>query len=225
MASSAALSIVGAGAGTWFSGERNLSPGPRKHFLWLSLPGKHSLHYKCFRLIPRTKGFIFALGKEAEDSFLSNMNEDTDDMFDDLFNKYGKVVFRRTDQKPPTAEVDDDAESLAFAVAMAKVASEVKAADIKVLFEKPFVYGNRFFIIATAGVNQMVEREGDGRNYQLSRKAQKGKGAYGGANMTHKHRQNEKSQAMRPSNFSFSISISCISFWVLIIFGFAYFSP
>lgn len=150
MASSAALSIVGAGAGTWFSGERNLSPGPRKHFLWLSLPGKHSLHYKCFRLIPRTKGFIFALGKEAEDSFLSNMNEDTDDMFDDLFNKYGKVVFRRTDQKPPTAEVDDDAESLAFAVAMAKVASEVKAADIKVLFVKPLVYWTRFFIIATA---------------------------------------------------------------------------
>lgn len=44
------------------------------------------------------------------------MNEDTDDMFDDLFNKYGKVVFRRTDQKPPTAEVDDDAESLACKV-------------------------------------------------------------------------------------------------------------
>lgn len=79
--------------------------------------------------------------------------------------------------------------------------------------------------LVIAGVNQMVEREGDGRNYPLSRKAQKGKGAYGGANMTHKHRQNEKSQAMRPSNFSFSISISCISFWVLIIFGFAYFSP
>ena len=33
-------------------------------------------------------------------------------MFDDLFNKYGKVVFRSNDNKPPTAEVDDDAESL-----------------------------------------------------------------------------------------------------------------
>lgn len=39
------------------------------------------------------------------------MNEDTDDMFDDLFNKYGKVVFRRNDKRP-SAEVDDDAESL-----------------------------------------------------------------------------------------------------------------
>lgn len=38
--------------------------------------------------------------------------EDTDEMFDDLFNKHGKVVFRRNDQKPPSAEVDDDAESL-----------------------------------------------------------------------------------------------------------------
>lgn len=44
--------------------------------------------------------------------FLQNVNEDTDDMFDDLFDRYGKVVFRRNDKKPPSAEVDDDAESL-----------------------------------------------------------------------------------------------------------------
>lgn len=41
------------------------------------------------------------------------MSEDTDDMYDDLFKKYGKVVFRRNDQKSTSAEVDDDAESLA----------------------------------------------------------------------------------------------------------------
>lgn len=40
------------------------------------------------------------------------MSEDTDEMFDDLFKKYGKVVYKRSDQKPPTAEIDDDAESL-----------------------------------------------------------------------------------------------------------------
>ncbi|KAH6777121.1 Lojap-related protein [Perilla frutescens var. frutescens] len=80
----------------------------------------------------------------------SNVSEDTDDMFDDLFNKYGKVVFRRNDQKTTTAEVDDDAESLSFAVAAAKVASDVKAADIRLLFVKPLVYWTRFFIIATA---------------------------------------------------------------------------
>lgn len=44
--------------------------------------------------------------------FLQNVNEDTDDMFDRLFDRYGKVVFRRNDKKPPSAEVDDDAESL-----------------------------------------------------------------------------------------------------------------
>ncbi|GMH10579.1 hypothetical protein Nepgr_012420 [Nepenthes gracilis] len=80
----------------------------------------------------------------------SNVNEDADDMFDDLFNKHGKVVFRRNDQKSPVAEVDDDAESLSFAVAMAKIASEVKAADIRVLFVKPLVYWTRFFIVITA---------------------------------------------------------------------------
>jgi hypothetical protein len=43
---------------------------------------------------------------------LQNVSEDTDDKYDELFNKYGKVVFRRNDQKPQSEEVDDDAESL-----------------------------------------------------------------------------------------------------------------
>jgi hypothetical protein len=43
---------------------------------------------------------------------LQNASENTDELYDDLFNKYGKVVFRRNDQKPRSAEVDDDAESL-----------------------------------------------------------------------------------------------------------------
>lgn len=34
-------------------------------------------------------------------------------MYDDLFKKYGKVVYKSNDQKSPTAEVDDDAECLA----------------------------------------------------------------------------------------------------------------
>ncbi|KAL5980184.1 hypothetical protein ACLOJK_036651, partial [Asimina triloba] len=41
-----------------------------------------------------------------------NVNEDTDEMLDDLLEKYGEVVFRRNDQKTPTAEADDDAECL-----------------------------------------------------------------------------------------------------------------
>ncbi|XP_062011955.1 protein Iojap, chloroplastic [Rosa rugosa] len=113
---------------------------------------------KCFWQLPRSKKTSrellrlrrLAQGKEAEDSFIPNVSEDTDDMFDDLFDKYGKVVYSRKDKKAPSAELDDDAESLAFAVELAKVANEVKAGDIKVLFVKPLVYWTRFFIIATA---------------------------------------------------------------------------
>eukprot|EP00262_Sarcandra_glabra_P006168 TRINITY_DN18298_c0_g1_i1.p1 TRINITY_DN18298_c0_g1~~TRINITY_DN18298_c0_g1_i1.p1 ORF type:complete len:220 (+),score=48.13 TRINITY_DN18298_c0_g1_i1:119-778(+) len=89
-----------------------------------------------------------------------NGNGDTDEVFDELFDKYGKVVFKRNDQKPPSAEADDDAESLSFAVALAKVASEVKAADIRVLFVKPLVYWTRFFIIATAFSRPQIDAIG-----------------------------------------------------------------
>ncbi|CDY43388.1 BnaA01g30190D [Brassica napus] len=93
-------------------------------------------------------------------SVTKNVSEDSDEMFDDLFNKYGKVVYKSDDLKSPTAEVDDDAESLAFAVEMAKVASEVKAGDIKVLFVKPLVYWTRFFIIATAFSRPQIDAIG-----------------------------------------------------------------
>uniref|UniRef100_A0A6N2N5M9 Protein Iojap, chloroplastic n=1 Tax=Salix viminalis TaxID=40686 RepID=A0A6N2N5M9_SALVM len=162
MAVSTALSIAGAGAGNRFSCEfqqlgrveTRLSQKPRKHCGWLCL-SRHQLphYYKCFWQESRTEKLSFkknlALRKDSDESFLSNV-EDTDEMFDGLFNKYGKVVFRSNDNKPPTAEVDDDAESLSFAVEMAKVASDVKASDIRVLFVKPLVYWTRFFIIATA---------------------------------------------------------------------------
>ncbi|KAI3774906.1 hypothetical protein L1987_49469 [Smallanthus sonchifolius] len=65
---------------------------------------------------------------------VQNRSQDTDDI----------------DQKSPTSEVDDDAECLAFAVALAKIASDVKAADINLLFVKPLVYWTKFFLISTA---------------------------------------------------------------------------
>lgn len=46
------------------------------------------------------------------------------------------------------------------AVAMAKVANEVKAGDIKVLFVKPLVYWTRFFIIATAFSRPQIDAIG-----------------------------------------------------------------
>ncbi|CAI9286574.1 unnamed protein product [Lactuca saligna] len=79
-----------------------------------------------------------------------NTSQDTDDMYDDLFKKYGKVVYKSNDKKSPVADVDDDAECLAFAVAMAKIASDVKGGDIKLLFVKPLVYWTKFFLITTA---------------------------------------------------------------------------
>ncbi|KAK9112293.1 hypothetical protein Scep_019812 [Stephania cephalantha] len=91
----------------------------------------------------------------------NSVNEDTDDMFDELLDKYGKVVYSsKNDVNRPAAEVDDDAESLSFAVALAKVASEVKAADIRVLFVKPLVYWTRFFIIATAFSRPQIDAIG-----------------------------------------------------------------
>ncbi|XP_057765307.1 protein Iojap, chloroplastic [Salvia miltiorrhiza] len=111
-------------------------------------------------------GFQYLRMSSAQEHFLpplavgSNVSEDTDDMYDDLFEKYGKVVFKRNDQKAVREEVDDDAESLTFAVALAKVASDVKAADIKLLFVKPLVYWTRFFIIATAFSRPQVDAIG-----------------------------------------------------------------
>ncbi|CAN4102511.1 unnamed protein product [Withania somnifera] len=89
-----------------------------------------------------------------------NVSEDTDDMFDDLLRKHGKVVYKSNDQKPVSEEIDDDAESLSVAMAMAKVASDVKAGDIKVLFVKPLVYWTRFFIIATAFSRPQIDAIG-----------------------------------------------------------------
>lgn len=46
------------------------------------------------------------------------------------------------------------------AVAMAKVVSDVKASDIKVLFVKPLVYWTHFFIIATAFSRPQIDAIG-----------------------------------------------------------------
>ncbi|XP_062115826.1 protein Iojap, chloroplastic [Humulus lupulus] len=163
MAVSLTFSLAGAGAGSRLNGEfwqvGFVEPKLSHTHNKLSSTSRFS-HCNCFWQPPASNNLIFnsrrfstsilAGGKESEDSFIQNASEDTDEMFDKLFDRYGKVVFTRTDKKSLSAEVDDDAESLSFAVAMAKVASEVKAGDIKVLFVKPLVYWTRFFIITTA---------------------------------------------------------------------------
>lgn len=146
-------------------------PPPRLTQAPTKLSPSRLSHFKCFWQTPQSKTLTFlsstrfsssipATGKDADDGFLQNVGEDTDEMFDKLFDRYGKVVYRRNDKKSASAEVDDDAESLSFAVALAKVASEVKAGDIKVLFVKPLVYWTRFFIIATAFSRPQIDAIG-----------------------------------------------------------------
>ncbi|KAF3783413.1 Iojap protein [Nymphaea thermarum] len=111
-----------------------------RHFLSTLLFPSHRNKSKPLALVASKKNF----------GMVEGMNEDMDDVLDDLFEKHGKVVFRSTDQKPVSKEASDDAESLSFAVALAKVASDVKASEIRLLFVKPLVYWTRFFLIATA---------------------------------------------------------------------------
>ncbi|WJX68214.1 hypothetical protein P8452_52604 [Trifolium repens] len=165
--SSTFLSLAGPGVPVSFSGEMGhpqtkCSSKPRKVFSSFCkkvLPlQRHSID--GFNLKRRNSFLSFAFGKEASDNFFSDVGEDTDDMYDDLLNNYGEVVYKRKDQKPASAELDDDAESLSFAVELATVASEVKAGDIKVLFVKPLVYWTRFFIIATAFSRPQIDAIG-----------------------------------------------------------------
>ncbi|KAL3696564.1 hypothetical protein R1sor_010640 [Riccia sorocarpa] len=95
--------------------------------------------------------------------------EDLDDAeLDELFAEYGEVV-REEETRPVSAEVDDDADSLAFAVAMAEAANEVKGGDIRVLCVKPLVYWTRFFVIATGYSRPQVDAIG-GRIRDLAEK-------------------------------------------------------
>ncbi|KAL7088279.1 hypothetical protein ACP275_13G118000 [Erythranthe tilingii] len=135
-------------SGDNFRRDYELFPIPR------NLSSSNSAAYKSLHL-PASQKSLF-----SRTAVGSNVSEDTDDMYDDLFKKYGKVVFTRNDQKSALTEVDDDAECLSFAVALAKVASDVKAADIRLLFVKPLVYWTRFFIIVTAFSRPQVDAIG-----------------------------------------------------------------
>ncbi|KAG4149339.1 hypothetical protein ERO13_D05G331300v2 [Gossypium hirsutum] len=132
----------------WEPNESKLFQKPRSRFRWLCLNDLHLLRFRTKTLNFNPRGSLlpslYAYGKEADDAFLSKVNEDTDEMFDDLMKKYGEVVFRKNE----------------LAVEMAKVASDVKAADIRVLFVKPLVYWSRFFIIATAFSRPQIDAIG-----------------------------------------------------------------
>ncbi|XP_035542980.1 protein Iojap, chloroplastic-like [Juglans regia] len=120
------LSIAGTGAGTateFFGEFRHLCrveskfrQRPKRISVCKCMDGNNFSHHNCIWRLPSTRNFNF----KTRDSYLvmaigkENVSEDTDDTYDDLFNKFGKMVFRRKDQKPHSEEVDDDddAESL-----------------------------------------------------------------------------------------------------------------
>eukprot|EP00252_Welwitschia_mirabilis_P025712 TRINITY_DN8164_c0_g1_i2.p1 TRINITY_DN8164_c0_g1~~TRINITY_DN8164_c0_g1_i2.p1 ORF type:complete len:220 (+),score=46.51 TRINITY_DN8164_c0_g1_i2:228-887(+) len=89
-----------------------------------------------------------------------NMKGSMTDELDNLLDRYGKVIYTNGHQNTPVADSDDDSECLSLALALAKVASDIKAADIRVLYVKPLVYWTHFFVIATAFSNPQMDAMG-----------------------------------------------------------------
>ncbi|CAL5073573.1 unnamed protein product [Urochloa decumbens] len=97
----------------------------------------------------------------SQSSSSSNVNfgrgDDADKLLEDLLKQHGEVVYSSGGSPSSAVEADDDAECLSFAVSLAKAASEIKAADIRVLCVKRLVYWTRFFIILTAFSNAQID--------------------------------------------------------------------
>ncbi|XP_057870748.1 protein Iojap, chloroplastic isoform X2 [Cryptomeria japonica] len=104
-----------------------------------------------FRLLAR---------KNAGAGTFNNTNEYVEEELDKLLDEYGEIVFTNPNQRSPSAELNDDAESLSFVVALAKAADDIKAVDIQVLCVKRLVYWTSFFIIATAFSNPQIDAIG-----------------------------------------------------------------
>lgn len=119
----------------------------------------HRLILHRNRAFPLRRLLAPRYSKEANDFRTKADNrsggEDTEEEIDEeeldaLFDELGEVVLADTNPRSPSTEVDDDSQSLAFAVALAGAANDGKAAEIMVLHVKPLVYWTRFFVIATA---------------------------------------------------------------------------
>ncbi|XP_062194072.1 protein Iojap, chloroplastic [Phragmites australis] len=97
----------------------------------------------------------------SQSSSSSNVNfgreDDADKLLEDLLKQHGDVVYSSGGSPAPAVEADDDNECLSFAVSLAKVASEIKAQDIRVLCVERLVYWTRFFIIITAFSNAQID--------------------------------------------------------------------
>lgn len=79
---------------------------------------------------------------------------------DALFEEYGETVRSDEESSSVTSEVDDDSDSLAFAVALAEAANDMKGSEIQVLFVKPLIYWARFFVVVTAFSKPQIDAVG-----------------------------------------------------------------
>ncbi|KAF7066266.1 hypothetical protein CFC21_072280 [Triticum aestivum] len=135
-----------------------LHPRPRRA---VGVAPRHRLRSDLLPLLLPTAAPFRARSPPSSSS--SNVNprtgEGADELLEELLQKHGEVVYSSGGASSASlaSEADEDAECLSLAVSLAKVASEVKAADIRVLFVKPIVYWTEFFIILTAFSNAQIE--------------------------------------------------------------------
>lgn len=132
-----------------FSSRRRAFAGKQPHGIGVT-------NHDIFRTSLRMPAPISAK-TQAVPGPINNMNEED---LEKLLDEYGEVVYTNPHWSSPSAEANDDAESLSLAVALAKAANDVKAVDIQVLCVKPLVYWTRFFIIATAFSRPQIDAIG-----------------------------------------------------------------
>ncbi|KAG0559193.1 hypothetical protein KC19_10G085800 [Ceratodon purpureus] len=95
--------------------------------------------------------------EEMQDAEFDQLGEDD---LDSLFEEYGETVKNDAESSNVTSEVDDDSDSLAFAVALAEAANDVKGSEIQVLCVKPLIYWTRFFVVVTAFSKPQIDAVG-----------------------------------------------------------------
>ncbi|KAG0609935.1 hypothetical protein M758_7G025400 [Ceratodon purpureus] len=99
-------------------------------------------------------------GRNTEELQGAEFDQLGEEDLDALFEEYGETVRNDEESNSITSEVDEDSDSLAFAVALAEAANDVKGSDIQVLCVKPLIYWARFFVVVTAFSKPQIDAVG-----------------------------------------------------------------
>lgn len=99
-------------------------------------------------------------GRNTEELQGAEFDQLGEEDLDALFEEYGETVRNDEESNSVTSEVDEDSDSLAFAVALAEAANDVKGSDIRVLCVKPLIYWARFFVVVTAFSKPQIDAVG-----------------------------------------------------------------